>query len=144
MRTRPSTFAIIALLAFFPTRGAFAQDNPTGDPVVQRIYDEGMRHSQASRLAQVLMDSIGPRLTGSPANRAANDWLLRTYSAWGIAAKNEQYGTWRDWTRGPSGLMLVSPRARVLEATMHAWSAATKPGGITADVVNLPRVSEFS
>ncbi len=69
------------------------------------------------------MDSIGPRLTGSPANRAANDWLLRTYKAWGVDAKNEQYGTWRDWTRGPSGLELVAPRARVLEATMHAWSA---------------------
>ena len=124
--------------------GAFAQDNPTGDPIVQRIYEEGMRHSQAAKLAQVLMDSIGPRLTGSPANRAANDWLLRTYSAWGVPAKNEQYGTWRDWTRGPSGLMLVSPRARVLEATMHAWSAPTPAGGITADVVILPRVSEFT
>src|SRR5881628_1984916 len=126
MRTRPSTFAIIALLAFFPTRGAFAQDNPTGDPVVQRIYDEGMRHSQASRLAQVLMDSIGPRLTGSPANRAANDWLLRTYKSWGIDAKNEQYGTWRSWRRGPSHVDLISPRARTLEATMLSFSPGTK------------------
>src|SRR5258705_12234345 len=112
-----------AILAGAST-GAFAQDNPTGDPTVQRIYDEGMRHSQAAKLAQVLMDSIGPRLTGSPANRAANEWLLRTYSAWGVPAKNEQYGTWRDWTRGPSGLMLVSPRVPVLEATMHACSAS--------------------
>ena len=84
------------------------------------------------------MDSIGPRLTGSPANRAANDWLLRTYKAWGIDVKNEQYGTWRDWTRGSSGLELVAPRARVLEATMHAWSAATPDGGVTADVVIVP------
>jgi len=124
--------------------GAFAQDNPTGDPVVQRIYEEGMRRSQAATLAQVLMDSIGPRLTGSPANRAANDWLLRTYAAWGIVAKNEPYGTWRDWTRGPSGLKLVSPRARDLEATMLAWSAPTPAGGITADVITLPRASEFT
>ena len=134
---------VTTLLLTVPT-GAFAQDNPTGDPIVQRIYDEGMRRSQAAKLAQVLMDSIGPRLTGSPANRAANDWLLRTYAAWGVPAKNEQYGTWRDWTRGSSGLRLVSPRARDLEATMHAWSAPTPAGGITADVVSLPRVSEFT
>ncbi len=143
---RPTLVASLASLAVIATAGsarvALAQDNPTGDPVVQKIYDEGMHHSQTARLAQVLMDSIGPRLTGSPANRAANDWLLRTYSAWGIAAKNEQYGTWRDWTRGPSGLTLVSPRTRVLEATMHAWSAATPAGGITADVVIPPRASE--
>ena len=135
--------AAAALASLAPQRAAIAQDNPTGDPVVQRIYDEGMHRSQASRLAQVLMDSIGPRLTGSPANRAANDWLLRTYKAWGIDAKNEQYGTWRDWTRGPSQLTLVAPRTRVLEATMHAWSAATPPGGVTADAVILPSAGEL-
>jgi len=129
--------ACIAALAVI-ARPTHAQDNPTGDPVVQKIYDEGMKHSQAARLAQVLMDSIGPRLTGSPANRAANDWLLRTYKAWGVDAKNEQYGTWRDWTRGPSGLELVAPRRRVLEATMNAWSAATPAGGITTDVALIP------
>jgi carboxypeptidase Q len=137
---RTSLIASLALVA--ASTPLAAQDNPTGDPVVQRIYDEGMHRSQASRLAQVLMDSIGPRLTGSPANRAANEWLLRTYKAWGIDAKNEQYGTWRDWTRGPSSLTLVSPRTRVLEATMHAWSAATPAGGVTADVVIIPPVSE--
>ena len=125
-------------------RTVLAQDNPTGDPVVQRIYDEGMHRSQARRLAQVLLDSIGPRLTGSPANRAANDWLLRIYKSWGISAKNEQYGTWRDWTRGPSSLTLVLPRVRVLEATMHAWSAPTPAAnGVTADVVILPRAEEL-
>src|SRR6185312_6860655 len=122
---------------------AAAQDIPTGDSTVARIYDEGIHRSHAARLAQVLMDSIGPRLTGSPANRAANDWLVRTYKSWGVDAKNEQYGTWRDWTRGPSGLTLVSPRTRVLEATMHAWSAPTPAGGITADVVSIPRASEI-
>jgi hypothetical protein len=136
---------LIALIVLASLRGAslLAQDNPTGDPVVQRIYDEGMRRSQASKLAQVLIDSIGPRLTGSPANRAANDWLLRTYKSWGIDARNEQYGTWRDWTRGPSSVTLIAPRTRVLEATMHAWSAATPAGGVTGEVVMLPMTSSL-
>src|SRR6478736_3128573 len=116
-----------------PTVGA-----PTTDPVIQRIYQEGMRNSQASRLAQVLMDSIGPRLTGSPANRSANEWLVKTYTSWGITARNEKYGTWRDWTRGQSRIELTQPRARTLEATQLAWSPATPAGGVTAEVVNLP------
>ena len=116
-----------------PTLGA-----PTNDPVIRRMYQEGMQNSQASRLAQVLMDSIGPRLTGSPANRAANDWLVKTYGAWGITARNERYGTWRDWTRGQSRVELTQPRVRTLEATELAWSPATPTGGITAEVVNLP------
>jgi carboxypeptidase Q len=135
---------LAAFALFVPVARATAQDIPTGDSTVARIYDEGMHRSQAARLAQVLMDSIGPRLTGSPANRAANDWLVRTYKSWGVDAKNEQYGTWRDWTRGASGITLVAPRVRVLEATMHAWSAATPAGGVTADVVGMPSVSEFA
>lgn len=139
-----SSLALAASMSFTAAPGLLrAQDNPSGDPVVQRIYEEGMHRSQAARLAQVLMDSIGPRLTGSPANRAANDWLLRTYKAWGVDAKNEQYGTWRDWTRGASGLELVAPRRRVLEATMHAWSAPTPAGGVTADVVIIPSAKEI-
>src|SRR3954464_1961117 len=104
MRTHPSKFAFVALVAACSAHTALAQDNPTGDPVVQRIYEEGMRHSQAAHFAQVLMDSIRPRLTGPAANRPAHDWLVRTYQSWGVDVKNEQYGTWRDWTRGRSGI----------------------------------------
>ena len=115
-----------------PTLGS-----PTSDPVIQRIYAEGMKNSHAYELAQVLMDSIGPRLTGSPANRSANDWLVKTYASWGITARNEKYGTWRDWARGNSRIELMSPRVRTLEATQHAWSAPTPGGGTTAEVVLL-------
>ena len=121
-----------------PLRG----DNPTGDSIVSRIYAEGMTRSRAYDLAQVLMDSIGPRLTGSPGNRAANDWLVRTYTAWGIPARNEKYGTWRDWARGQSRVELVAPRAHTLEAQMLAWSAPTPAGGVTGEVVTVPRASE--
>ena len=63
-----SSLVVFALLS--PVSRSLAQDNPTGDPIVQKIYDEGMHRSQAARMAQVLMDSIGPRLTGSPSTRA--------------------------------------------------------------------------
>ncbi|MFI5257374.1 MAG: M28 family peptidase [Gemmatimonadales bacterium] len=116
-----------------PTIGA-----PTNDSVIKRIYQEGMQNSHAYPLAQVLMDSIGPRLTGSPQNRAANGWLVRTYAAWGIPARNEKYGTWRDWSRGQSRLELTAPRVRTLEATQLAWSPATPAAGVTGEVVALP------
>ena len=120
----------------------YPQSFPTADSVVARIYDEGMNRSHVASLAQVLIDSIGPRLTGSPANRAANDWLVRTYTAWGVPVRNEQYGTWRDWTRGQSQVELIAPRARILEATMLAWSPSTPAGGSGGDVVLLPTAAE--
>ncbi len=138
MRHQITTAIFIATLVAIP---AYGQDAPTGDPVIQRIYQEGMQRSHAYPLAQALMDSIGPRLTGSPQNRAANNWLLKTYQSWGISAKNEQYGTWRDWTRGQSRVELLTPRARTLEATMLAWSAPTPRAGVSGEVVILPPAS---
>jgi hypothetical protein len=48
-----------------------------------------MDSSEIYPLAQALMDSIGPRLTGSPGIKAGNDWLVSRYRAWGIEARNE-------------------------------------------------------
>jgi hypothetical protein len=115
-----------------------AQDIPTGDSLIKKIYDEGMLRSQAWHFGQVLMDSIGPRLTGSPQNRAANDWVVKTYAAMGITAKNEQYGTWRDWTRGLSRAELVTPRVKNLEGIVLPWSPGTPATGISGEVTIVP------
>ena len=50
-----------------------------------RIRDEGLRRSQVMEIVGHLTDSIGPRLTGSPQMRAANDWTLEQFRQWGLA-----------------------------------------------------------
>jgi len=112
---------------------------PVTDPMLLRIMEEGMQRSQAGALAQVLTDSIGPRLTGSPGFTAAGDWLVRKYGEWGITAKQEQWGTWNSFQRGVTHVDLVTPRRRTLEATMLAWSPATA-GPVTGDAVVLPQL----
>jgi carboxypeptidase Q len=98
---------------------------------------EGMERSQTERLAQVLMDAIGPRLSGSPGYAAAAEWLARTYAGWGITVRKEQYGTWRGWREGTLHVDLITPRVQTLEAKLLAWSPATR-GPVTGDVVALP------
>jgi hypothetical protein len=56
--------------------------------------------------------------------------------------RNEQYGTWRDWTRGPSSVTLIAPRLRQLAATQLAWSASTPAAGTVGDVVALPTAGQ--
>jgi len=50
-----------------------AQTFPTDDQIIKRIWAIGMDSSQTMHLAQVLFDSIGPRLTGTPDQRRGND-----------------------------------------------------------------------
>ena len=116
-----------------------AQDLPVDDPVLRAIWEEGTERSRVYELGQVLMDSLGPRLTGSPASEAASDWVVETYRRWGIEARQEAYGTWDGWRRGVTHVDLVAPRVRTLEATMLAWSPGTD-GTVRAEAVLLPEV----
>ncbi len=128
--------AAVALLAL--TSPADAQTFSVEDPVLRRIWQLGMQESQAWPLSQVLLDSIGPRLTGAPGQDAAHDWAVKTYRGWGIDAKKEQYGTWTGWRRGISHVDLIRPRVRSLEGTLLAWSGGTGGKAVEAAVVSLP------
>jgi carboxypeptidase Q len=130
------------LLLATPFRGAAAQSFPADDPVLKRIWAIGMDSSHTVDLSAALLDSIGPRLAGSPGQRNAQDWLVKTYASMGISAKNERYGTWRGWRRGHSHVDLVSPRVRTLEATMVGYSPGTGGKDVTAGTIILPRFAD--
>src|ERR1051325_2885756 len=129
-----------ALLMLAPP--ASAQTFPTADPVIKRIYAVGMDSSETQRLPHVLFDSLGPRLTGTPAIKRAQDWLVSLYRSWGIAAKEERYGTWRGWTRGPSHIDLVEPRLRTLQGQMVGYSPGTGGRDVVLEPIILPRFKD--
>ena len=142
MTRRLLVAALATLTLAAPFRGAAAQSFPTDDPVLKRIWAIGMDSSRTMDLSAALLDSIGPRLAGSPGQRRAQEWLVKTYAAWGIDAKHERYGTWRGWRRGHSHVDLVSPRVRTLEATMVGYSPGTNGRDVTAETIVLPRFSD--
>ena len=139
--TRFHRITLTALAAAVLAPVAGAQTFATGDSVLRRIWTLGMDSSRTYALAQPLLDSIGPRLTGTPQQKSGNEWLLRTYRSWGIPARNETYGTWRGWRRGITHVDLVAPRLRTLEATMLAWSPGTK-GPVSAPAIVLPDLAD--
>jgi hypothetical protein len=136
MRVRALILTLPALipLASVPAR---AQTFPTNDAVVERIWEEGMERSMTPALAQALMDSIGPRLAGSPELAAAQAWLLAVYESWGVPARSEEYGTWRGWRQGALHVDMVAPRPQTLEAELLAYSPGSD-GPVEGDVVVPP------
>ncbi len=126
---------VAAMSAGVPTLGA--QDLTVDDPIVESIYTEGIERSQLESLAQALLDSIGPRLAGTPQFDDAANWLVARYEAWGIPVRKEQIGTWRGWRQGPTHVDLLEPRVRTLAATPMGYSPGTK-GPIEGPVVVIP------
>jgi carboxypeptidase Q len=141
MRVIPRLLAAAAL-ASAPGL-ASAQGFRSADPVIRRMWQVGMDESQLERVAQVLIDSIGPRLSGSPGYTAAANWLERTYAGLGIPVRQEKYGTWRGWQSGAVTLQLTAPRQQNLDVELLAWSPPT-PGGkpIDAEVVVVPALAD--
>jgi carboxypeptidase Q len=117
-----------------------AQTLASDDPVLRAIWTEAMDRSRLEPLAQALLDSLGPRLTGSPGMERAQDWAVRTLAGWGVDGELEQYGTWEGWDRGPSHVDLVAPRSRSLEGQLLAWSPGTGGEPIEAGVTYLPQL----
>ena len=72
--------AAAAAFALLVTAPAAAQSRA----VLEAIEREDAERSQLASLAQVLIDSIGPRLTGSSAEEAAHAWVAARYHAWEI------------------------------------------------------------
>lgn len=143
MRHAIATIATVTatMLGALPLPAA-AQTFPVDDPVLGRIWSEGMERSRAMEFMQVLTDSIGPRLTGTPGMRRGNDWLVATYRSLGITARNEQYGTWVGWRRGVTHIDLLAPRVRSLEGTLLAWSGGTGGRPSEGATVILPDVRD--
>lgn len=136
MRRRILTSAAVLTLCV-GSSPAFAQTWAVDDPVLRQVWQQGMEQSQVMDIAQTLMDSIGPRLTGTPGFSRGAEWAAATMRSWGIDARVEQYGTWNGWTRGITHVDLVRPRVRSLDAMMLAWSPGTN-GTVEAEVIALP------
>src|SRR5919197_646877 len=98
---RHSFAPLLAPLALLPV-AARAQTFHTADTVIRRMW-------------QVLIDSIGPRLSGSPGFQSAVDWIERTYNGWGVPVRRERYGTWRGWRQGTVHMEMIAPRMQNLE-----------------------------
>ena len=110
---------------------------PTDNATIRALWEEGMQRSQVYGLGQTLLDSLGPRLTGTPGYERAADWLVHMYGQWGVQARKEQYGTWRGWERGITHLDLLEPRVRSLESMMLAWSPPSA-GTVSGEAILLP------
>ncbi len=135
-------YAVASVLLASPLAAQRPTTFPTDDAAIKRIWSVGMDSSQVQRLGQALLDSVGPRLTGSPGIKSASDWAIAQYKSWGIEAKRENYGTWRGWRRGVSHIDLVAPRTRSLEGTMLAWSPGTKLKPVHAEAIILPKFKD--
>ncbi len=112
----------------------------------QRIRDEGLNHSHVMEFGSALMDGIGPRLTGSPNLKKANEWTRDTLTKIGLEnAHLEDWGEFgMGWQQVNTWARMVTPDTAILIVQATPWSPSTS-GPVTGDVefVNIQDDKDF-
>ena len=95
--------------------------------IIQRIREEGLRHSQMDSMAQYLTDVIGPRLTASPGIKRAREWIVQQLEEWGLENINiESWGEFgQGWSREYYSGQILTPYVQPLHAQPAAWTGST-------------------
>ena len=94
----------------------------------QRIREEGLAHSHVMEFASGLMDGIGPRLTGSPNLKKANEWTRDQFTAMGCTnAHLEDWGEFgMGWRQLNTWVRMSAPDTAVFIAQALPWSPSSK------------------
>src|SRR5258705_2295341 len=128
MTTRRVLIPVVFLAASSLLSGQTAADRE----ILAKIRTEGMEHSQTLPVFDMLTTVIGPRLTASPAQKRASEFVRERLASYGLAnAHLEPWKFGRGWTLEGITAEMIEPRYLPLIAYADGWSAAT-PGEIVA------------
>ena len=104
---------------------------------INKIKEEESKHSQVMEMVGYLTDVVGPRLTGSPSLKKAQQYAIDRMREWGIAnAHPEAWSFGRGWSLEGFTANMVAPSFGSLIAYPKAWSPGTN-GIVRGEVVFL-------
>ena len=130
---------IAAVLILCLTAGAQVSQVETVDlEMMKKIREEGMQRSQVMETLSWMTDVIGPRLTGSPQMKHANEWTKNKLAEWGM--ENSRLESWgpfgRGWSLEKFSANVVAPVPFPIIGYPKAWTPGTD-GPITGEVVQV-------
>jgi hypothetical protein len=123
--------------------GGYYGPQPTSEALdlsmYERIRTEGMTDGKAMDFASALADGIGPRLTGSPNMKKANDWTRDALEKIGLEnAHLEDWGEFgMGWYQIDALGRIVTPDPELIWMQAAVWSVATK-GLVSGEIMYLP------
>ena len=106
--------------------------------MVGKIRQEAFHRSQVMDTFSYLTESIGPRLTNSPAMIRANAWTRQKFGEWGLTSVHDEafddFG--RGWEFESASVEMLEPRLTQLYALPKAWTPGTH-GTVEGEVVKV-------
>ena len=137
-------FAPLLMLAFVVALPAAQQQSGAPLPPEKidtamnaKIRAEGFDRSQIMRIAHVLTDVYGPRLTGSPNFDDSAKWAIKEMESWGMKGYLHSWKWGREgWLNEKASGHIISPVKDNLVFEVLAWTPSTN-GTVTGPAVML-------
>ncbi len=132
-----ATPLIVALLVFSLSGIAqVAQVEKVDLDMMKKIREEGMERSKVMDTISWMTDVIGPRLTGSPQLKHANEWTKQRLTEWGMEnAHLESWGPFgRGWSLEKYSANVIEPVPFPLIGYPKAWTPGTN-GPVVGEVI---------
>ena len=120
-----TVFCILLFLSL--QSGLIAQTEKVDNASIEKIKEEGLKHSQVMDIIFHLTDASGNRLTNSPGYFRAANYAKEKLAGWGL--KNSKLDPWGEFGKGweleKSYLAITAPYYKSLEAYPKAWCGGT-------------------
>src|SRR5215831_1896595 len=115
---------------------AQAPTEPIDTAANAKIRAEGMERSKIMWIEHYLTDVYGPRPIGSPNQKAAAEWAVKTMTSWGMTNAHLEPFTWHGvgWLPGRATGFITSPVRANLKFEAVPWSPSTN-GTVSGEVV---------
>ncbi len=133
----PRLLATLLMLAVFVSVARSEKEaNAEAAALDRKLMAEAKADSELMANLTYLSDIIGPRLTGSPALKRANEWAAEKMKSYGLS--NVRLEPWElpiGWERGTARARISEPdNGRTITLASLGWSPGTN-GKIEGDVV---------
>jgi carboxypeptidase Q len=119
--------AVTAIILSTCVAGVAIAHEPVDLDAVTRIRDEGFNHSKVMDLVWNITDRYGPRLTGSPQLKKAQEWARDKLTEFGLEnARLEPWGEFgRGWSYEKVAVEMTSPIYMSAIGIPEAWTPGT-------------------
>jgi hypothetical protein len=144
---RIASSLVLAGVSLVPASRA-ASPTPAIPPEIRRaaeaLREKGFAGTRATEWVKSLIDTAGPRLTGSPGDKASIAWGLATLKALGFTNVRAEKVIAPFWERGAETGDVTAPHPHKLFLTALGGSVATPDSGLEAEVIEVESLDELA
>ena len=110
---------------------------------VEQIKQQALQSDLAWNLVESLTTEVGPRMPGTPGDKAAVAWAVAKFKTMGFDKVWIEPATFPKWIRYSESAAIVSPAPQRLHITALGNSISTPKDGIQAQVIEFQTLAEL-